>query len=248
MRRRWLWVLLLVPLALVLGFTGWAVAGSARNAPAAVAEAALVSDAEVTVALEPWLSFRPVNSTPTIGFIIYPGGLVPPEAYAPAARAIAAAGYFVVITPAPLNLAVIAPDAAAEVIATYPDIERWAIGGHSLGGAMAARYAYENPDAVDGLVLWASFQAQNNDLSDRDLAVTSIYGTNDGLSTPEEVQASAQLLPPDARLVPIEGGNHSQFGAYGDGPQNRDNPATISFVEQQAQIVAATVELLQQLE
>lgn len=248
MRRRWLWLLLLVPLALVLGFTGWAAAGSARNAPTASAEAALVSDAEVTVETTPWLTFTPTAGSPTTGFIIYPGGLVPPEAYAPAARAVASAGYLVVITSAPLNLAVIAPNAAAEVIAAFPAIEHWAVGGHSLGGAMAARFVYENPEAVDGLVLWASFPAENNDLSNLDLAVTSIYGTNDGLSTPAEVQASARLLPPEARLVAIEGGNHTQFGAYGTGLQNRDNPATISFDEQQAQIVAATVELLQQLE
>jgi hypothetical protein len=43
--------------------------------------------------------------------------------------------------------------------------------------------------------------------------------------------------------VEIVGGNHAQFGWYGD--QQGDNPATISREEQQAQTVAATVALLE---
>ena len=99
------------------------------------------------------------------------------RSYAPAARAIAAQGYLVVIVPMPFNLAVFKPAAAEAVIAAHPEIEHWAIGGHSLGGAMAANYVYTHPDAVQGLVLWAAYPAGNNSLADRQLAVVSIYGT-----------------------------------------------------------------------
>jgi pimeloyl-ACP methyl ester carboxylesterase len=124
-------------------------------------------------------------------------------------------------------------------MAAYPEIDDWAVGGHSLGGAMAARFAYQNPAAVQGLVLWAAYPASTDDLSSQDVRVTSIYGTRDGLATGDKIAASRPLLPPDTTWVAIEGGNHAQFGWYG--PQSGDNPATISREDQQAQIVAATL-------
>jgi pimeloyl-ACP methyl ester carboxylesterase len=171
---------------------------------------------------------------------------VDPRSYAPAARTIAQEGYLVVIVPMPLNLAVFASDAAAEVIMAYPEVSHWAIGGHSLGGAMAARFAYSHPDDVQGLVLWAAYPDGSNDLSGRRLPVSSIYGTLDGLATPEKIAASHALLPMTAEWVAIEGGNHAQFGWYG--PQSGDNPATISREGQQRQVVAATLELLASLD
>ena len=64
----------------------------------------------------------------------------------------------------PLNLAVLNPGAAQDVIDAYPAIESWVIGGHSLGGAMAAAFADDHPGIVDGLVLLAAFPASWNDL------------------------------------------------------------------------------------
>ena len=165
-----------------------------------------------------------------------------PRSYAPAAHALAQEGYLVVIVPMPLNLAVFAPDRAADVMAAFPEIGRWAVGGHSLGGAMAARFAYQNPEAVQGLALWAAYPASTDDLSGHPLAVTSIYGTNDGLATEDKIAASRPLLPGNTRWVAIEGGNHAQFGWYG--PQSGDGAAVISREEQQREIVAATLELL----
>jgi pimeloyl-ACP methyl ester carboxylesterase len=196
----------------------------------------------VVVETDPWLIFRPVEREPTIGLILYPGGRVDPRAYAPTARAIAEEGYLAVIVPMSLNLAFFAPGRAAEVMAAYPEIERWVVGGHSLGGAMAANFASQNPKSVQGLVLWAAYPAGGDDLSRRDLAAVSIYGTRDGLATVDEIDASRPLMPLDTHWLAIEGGNHAQFGWYG--PQSGDNPATISRVDQQALIVDGTVELL----
>ena len=66
------------------------------------------------------------------------------------------------------------------------------------------------------------------------------------MTTIDEIKASAALLPSDATFVPIEGGNHAQFGWYG--PQSGDNPASISHAEQQAQTVAATAALLERMQ
>jgi acetyl esterase/lipase len=246
LKKYWWLLILIVLFVLGLGISGFYVWASDAPDPMPEAMVALESDELVTVETEPWLIFTPTDQTPTTGFIFYPGGKVDYRSYAPQARAIAEAGYLVVIPEMPLNLAVFDANAADDIIAAYPDIENWAIGGHSLGGAMAAQYVYNNPDAVDGLVLWASYPAGSNDLSGIDIAVTSIYGSSDGVATPDQVLAGESLLPADTVWVEIEGGNHAQFGWYGD--QAGDNPANISREEQQAQTVAATVTLLETTE
>ena len=228
--------------AIVIGFVIW---GSTPQAATDGALQALVSDSAVTVTTDKWITFSPAHQAPRAGLIVYPGGHVDPRAYAPLARQIAAQGYRVVIVPMPLALAVLAPNRALQVMAHDSSIETWAIGGHSLGGAMAARFAYTHPAAVEGLVLWAAYPASTDDLSDFDIVVTSIYGTLDGLSTGSKIDASRPLLPPDTRWVAIEGGNHAQFGDYG--PQVGDNQATLPAAEQQAQAAGATAGLLEDM-
>lgn len=239
--RRFWWIVPLVLVLIVVGFVAWA---SATNPIEAEAEAALQAEAAVAVDTSRWLTFTPTASTPTTGFIFYPGGKVDARAYAPLGQALAEAGYLTVIVPMPLNLAILGNGAANDVIAAHPEIEHWAIGGHSLGGSMASWYVSDNPDKVDGLVLMASYS--DRDLSALDIAVSVIYGSVDGLATVATVEGAAANLPADAVWVKIEGGNHGQFGWYGD--QERDNPATISHEEQYAQIITATVALLQRIE
>jgi len=238
--RRWWWLVPIVMLfAGVGGFLAWAYTPAG---PMPEAELALVPDLQVAVDTEPWLVLQPADSPPAAGLVFYPGGRVDPRAYAPPARLIAAEGFLVVVVPMPLNLAVIDSSAAEDVIAAFPGVEAWAVGGHSLGGAMAAQFAYDHPGGVDGLVLWAAYPPGGAGLSGSDLAVVSIYGTRDGVAPPEEVLAARPLLPPDTTWVAIEGGNHAQFGSYG--PQDGDNDATISREIQQVEVVAATVDLL----
>ena len=247
-RKRRVWrvigiVALVIGVLLLLGAGGFVLWANNAAQPMPEALAALQSDAAVTVTQADWIEFTPVGSDPATGFIFYPGGRVDPRAYAPPARALAEQGYFVAITPMPLYLAIIDPERANAVIAAHPEIEHWLIGGHSLGGATAAIYANRHPQAVEGVVFWAAYPPDSDSLAARDdLAVTSIYGTLDGLATPAKIEATAPLLPAGAQLVPIEGGNHAQFGWYGD--QSGDNPAAISREEQQAQVVAATAAAL----
>jgi hypothetical protein len=244
--KTWTKILLAVAVVLLLAVAAFVVWAMTPLGPMPEALAALESDAAVQVTTDPWYTFVPTGERSSTGLIIYPGGRVDPRSYAPTARAIAEQGYPVVIVPMPLNLAVFGPGKAADVIAAMPEVERWAIAGHSLGGSMAANFIRNNPDAVEGLVLWASYPAGSDDLSGfTGLAATSIYGTADGVASPEEVLAGAALLPPDTVWVPIEGGNHAQFGWYG--PQSDQDIATISREEQQAQIITATVETLERV-
>lgn len=189
-----------------------------------------------------WRVFRPAGEMVSIGFIFYPGSLVHPEAYDALARAIAAQGYLVVVPPMPLNLAIFAPNKAQQIIAAFPEIRHWAVGGQSLGGAMAAQFVATHPTAAQGLALWAAYPPDNASLANWNGQVVSISASLDGLATPAKIAASQALLPPSTRFVVIEGGNHAQFGDYG--PQRGDNPATLSADEQRRQAVAATVLML----
>ncbi len=242
MKRRYkitIGVLLAVMIVLV-GFVVWA-----ETPPEPMPEAydALESNSTVNVSTNDWIIFQPVISNKNIGFIIYPGGRVDYRSYAPMAHRIAAEGYLVVIVRMPLNLAVFGVNKASDVIKSYSQISSWVIGGHSLGGTMAAQFAYENPSEVKGLVLWAAYPASGANLSEYNLLVTTIQGTNDGLVSSSQIEDSIKLLPASATRIEIIGGNHAQFGWYGN--QGGDNPAIITREEQQNQIFNATLQLLE---
>lgn len=242
---RW-WLLALIPLALIVGgvliIIAWASTPTGGVLPAA--QQALESDSSVIVNdTAGWYAFEPAQESASVGLIFYPGGRVLPGAYAALARDVAEAGYPAFIVKMPLNLAVLSPTKADEVRAAHPQITRWVISGHSLGGSMAASYANSQPDAVQGLALMASYPASWDDLSARESLVTaSIYGTLDGLATPDMVRGGAALLPADTAFVEITGGNHSYFGDYGDQPG--DGVATITRAEQQGQVIAALLDVL----
>jgi pimeloyl-ACP methyl ester carboxylesterase len=228
---------------ILAGFFIWA---ETPLGPMPEALAALQSDGAVRVQTEPWLEFWPQDRRPDSGVILYPGGRVDPRSYAPAARALAEAGYLAVIPPMPLNLAFFDLNIAAEIIAAYPQIETWIVGGHSLGGVAASTFVAGNAGLADGLFFWASYPAGDALVGSTETAVTSIYATNDGLTTLEDIEASRANLPANTRWVEIAGGNHGQFGWYGDQPG--DGQATISRQEQQEQVLTATAEMLEMLE
>ncbi len=208
----------------------------------AEAEAAMVSTEDVSVFVkDDWVEFVPAHTDADkadTGIIFYPGGKVEYTAYAPLMKEFASEGYFCVVVRMPFNLAVLHTNAAKDVKVTRPEISHWIIGGHSLGGVMAAKYAAISD--FDGLFLLAAYA--NTDLSDKDIAVVSIYGDVDGVLDMEEYEASKSNLPPDLIEQVISGGNHAQFGSYG--PQKGDGEATIPAEIQRAQAVQIVLENL----
>ncbi len=166
-RSRRIGILLAVVGAAVLlvaaGFVAW---GLTPLGPGAEALAALEPENDLSVRDEgAFIVFAPAGPEPGTGFILYPGGRVDHRSYAPVARAIAARGYLVAVVRMPLSLAVLGVDRADAVIAAHPGVQNWVVGGHSLGGSMAASYARRHADGVRGLVLWASYPAEGDDLS-----------------------------------------------------------------------------------
>lgn len=199
-------------------------------APAEKAQTALISGGGVTVEQnDNWLSFEPsISRGPAI--IFYPGGLVEAEAYSPLARSLAAEGHPFYIAKMPFNLAVTKKDAAEEIIRVHPNYS-FVVGGHSLGGVMASRYAAEHPEQLEGVFFLASYPDKQGSLKDTTLSVLSVLGTNDQVIDRDSYREGRSYLPDNTLYSSIEGGNHAQFGSYG--PQKGDGEATISEEEQQ---------------
>ena len=236
--RRLVYVILIILLIGTGGLVGWATF-SAQEAT----ERAVIVLNDNSVQLEDGLLVFQPDSTTDKGLIYYPGGLVDPEAYAVSAQGIADAGYLVVVPKMPLNLAFLGINRADGIRASYPEIDSWVIGGHSLGGAMAAEYAKNNVNNIDGLIMYASYPANYDDFIDFPVPILTIIGSNDPGSIRQE--AFYETVSASASIYVIEGGNHRQYADYSY--QNNDGIATISAAEQQEQIITATVQFLDSL-
>jgi predicted esterase len=243
-RRRLLkWVLVIlgvIALAAILWGIQWA---TYARPPLPEAIKALESDDQVQIAYEPWLTFLPRQSNPITGFVFYPGGRIDPRGYAFLMREIASEGYLVVVPEMPINMAVFNSNVASEIIAYFPEINHWVIGGHSVGGAMAAQYTANHSDVIEGLAIWASYPPNSADLSKLDIPVVSIYGSRELRVNDASIGEHKHLLPEDTLYIRIEGGDHHQFGSYKINPT--DHLATISRESQHEQIIAATLSILE---
>ncbi|WP_051529745.1 alpha/beta fold hydrolase [Paenibacillus sabinae] len=208
------------------------------------AETALVSGKGITIEMnDNWISLEPLAASGA-GVIFYPGGLVKAEAYAPLARGLAAAGHPVYIARMPLNLAMTRSDAAEEIIRVHPGLS-FVLGGHSLGGVIAARYAASHPDELAGVFFLASYPDEKGSLKSTTLAVLSVLGTEDKVVDPKKYREGRAYLPDSTVYYSLEGGNHAQFGSYG--PQKGDGEATITENAQQKETVRALLDWMSNL-
>lgn len=170
--------------------------------------------------------FEPDGATK--GLIFYPGGKVEYTAYLPLMQSLAEQGIMCVLVEMPFNLAVLDINAAEDIQGNYPQIEDWYIGGHSLGGSMAASYLGDNVDDYEGLILLGSYSTE--DLSGSDLEVLSVFGSEDKVMNREKYEDNKSNLPDDFTEIIIEGGCHSYFSMYG--AQDGDGIPTISNKQQ----------------
>jgi hypothetical protein len=200
------------------------------------------------------------NKNHGVGIILYPGFCVAAEAYAPLARSVADLGYHAAVTVPPLELSLTDVDLADHVVQHWGDqVHTWIIGGHSMGGVIAAAYArdqfqnHNKTTKIKGLILFASylssvfgFSADDLQRDGQVLATASCYGTLDGLATPEKIKQNQQQLPSSTLYIRIDGGNHSQF-YYGTKLQKHDNPAAITREKQQEIAKQALLDFLHQI-
>lgn len=200
--------------------------------------AALESTETVTVAVSAdRVVFQP--QIPKAGLIFYPGGKVEFTAYAPLMQALAREDVLCILLKMPLNLAVLDMDAAKGLREEYPDVTHWYLGGHSLGGSMAASHI-AGETGYAGLLLLAAYSTA--DLTDSNLQVLSIYGTEDGVLNSKKYAEYRSNLPRTTRELVIYGGNHALFGDYGY--QEGDGEAAIPAADQWDLTAEAFADLL----
>lgn len=199
------------------------------------AYAALEDDENVDVTIEDdRIIFEPADDYDT-GIIFYPGGKVETEAYAPLCRKYAENGFYVILVDMPFRLAILDIDKADDVI--DDTVDHWYMAGHSLGGVCAGAYAYEHTDTIEGVILLASYSTK--DLSETDLKVLSLYGSNDQILSMDSYEENKSNLPSSMMEEILIGGNHSQFGSYG--LQDGDGEAKITQDVQQEECVQYTL-------
>ncbi len=98
---------------------------------------------------------------------------------------------------------------------------------------MAAVYAAQHTDTLEGLILLAAYS--NTDLSHSSLRVLSLYGSEDGVLNYDKYRDNRPYLPEDTTEVVLQGGCHAYFGSYG--AQRGDGHPTITPTEQIQQTV-----------
>ena len=214
-RRRWL----ALPAALlVLALAFWLYTADYYRADETARKALESDSVSVTQTDYGWFFDGPGAGS---ALIFYPGGKVEESAYAPLLHSLADRGLDVCLVRMPFHLAFFDMNAADGVMAQY-DYEHWYIGGHSLGGAIAANYAASRD--LDGVILLAAYPTK-----ELDEPMLLLYGAEDGVVNMERIEAAEQYGT--VETLWIEGGNHAGFGSYGE--QKGDLPAAISPEEQQ---------------
>lgn len=193
-----------------------------------VALEVLAQDSGITVQDNLTILSPSVSSDTAI--IFYPGAKVEAEAYLPLLDQIRQTGVTCILVHMPFHMAIFDADAAEGVMEQFPEIQHWYMAGHSMGGAMASRFAADHPEEIDGLILLGAYIY--GDYPDE--KTLTVYGSLN--------QSVEDHIDYTENIVEIEGGNHAQFGNYG--PQKGDLPATISTAEQQAQTVDAIKQFL----
>lgn len=235
----------IVPIALVLSLVvgGGALCFSDYYHADATALEAIIStdDVEVLALSTGELAFVPHD--PIAGLVFYPGAKVQPEAYAPLLRSCAERGVLCVLVQPPLNFALLDIAAARDVITQFPDMQKWMLAGHSLGGVAAAQYVDKHPEGIDALVFLGSYPA--SDLSDFAGTTLSISGSEDQVLNRAAYSDGWAWLPSTAQELVIQGGNHAYYGNYGE--QKGDGTASISREEQERETVDAIVALAESL-
>ncbi len=226
-KRKYIWIIsIVVVLAILITFCAVYLNDYYRADTDAIAAIAPLSTVSKEVLDDNSIVYAPQNSK--IGFVFYPGGKVEYTAYTPLMQELARHGVLCVLVKMPFNLAVLDKRAADGIQEKYPEIENWYIGGHSLGGAMAASYLSDNTSRYDGLVLLGAYSTA--DLSETELDVLCVYGSEDKVMNYEKYVANKNNLPDGFSEFIIEGGCHSYFGMYGQ--QKGDGIPTITNIQQ----------------
>ena len=169
--------------------------------------------------------------------IFYPGAKVEYTSYLPMLCEVASEGVDCYLVQMPFNFAFFGENEADSIIDTT-NYSHYILSGHSLGGYVASSYLAHSGNG-DGLVLLAAYPTEKINKP-----VLSIYGSDDGVFNLKTYNESKPLMKNLTEVI-IDGGNHAQFGYYGN--QSGDNPAKITTEKQQDKSVDEIVKFIDKL-
>lgn len=170
-------------------------------------------------------------------FIFYPGAKVEYTSYLPMLCDLASEGIDCYVVQMPFNFAIFGENEADSII-NSTNYSHYILSGHSMGGYVASSYMAHSGKG-DGLVLFAAYPTEKIEKP-----VLSIYGSDDGVLNYKTYNESKTLMDNLTEVI-IDGGNHAQFGYYGN--QSGDNPSKISPEKQQNQSVDEIVKFIDKL-
>jgi len=186
---------------------------------------------------------------PAVVFI--QGGLVPESRYRWWAEALAREGYVVALPTHAFDLAIFTIDSGSEarklLVAPPPslltglvDPNRVAVGGHSLGGVVAAKLSLQGGFAA--LLFEASLPdaADERGLSSLKVPSMSLAGSNDCSAALADVTEGAKSFASPTALVVLEGVTHYQFTDSEKEDVARNCAAGVDLQTAHARIVAAS--------
>ena len=169
------------------------------------------------------------------GLIFYPGAKVEWIAYAPVMQEMANKGILCVLCHMPGNIAFFNTNAANGIQKKYSSVKDWYIGGHSLGGVVAANYVSGHLDEYKGIIFFASYTTK--DLSNSNLKCLSLLGDKDTVLDMDSYNKNKSNMPKNAIEYTIKGGCHSYFGVYcpqdGDGVPEIERDEQIKIIAEQ---------------
>lgn len=175
-----------------------------------------------------------ISGTAKLGVIIYGGGLVDPRSYSILAKELSEIyGLAVTIPIFPYDVAYLGCNGTDRIplaAAAFPEVEKWVLAGHSMGGIGAQvdlwnirnETSEQNLFVVGGLVLLGSYirpdiGCGHINFSQTNIPMASAIGELDSIVNQTRFNAGQAYLPVnDTFHMEIMGGNHGYFGFYND--------------------------------
>lgn len=146
------------------------------------------------------------DNNSSIGFIFYPGAKVDSEAYS----YLSSINANLYVAEFPFEMAMFGYKVADQIISDNPQITTWYIGGHSLGGVFANRYAVTTEQDIAGIVFLGSYPAEGDQ---SDIPGLALFGDQD-LVVGDYTEKLSNFTACD-QIIVLENSNHSGFGNYG---------------------------------
>jgi len=228
--RRRVWTIILISVSiLILGALAASIAWVSSSFPADAQRLESVqSDEDLTYEdLGNAIKLQPAQEPTGQGLIFFPGAKVEPAAYASVLSEAAENGVTVLIAKPPLNIALLHLGSLDDIMDLAPEVDSWAVGGHSMGGVKACEYA--DDQRVAKLLLFASYCASTEVSDHPGLDVLALYGDRDEVINRQEVENFEHQFSENASSATLNGVTHAQFGDYGLQPG--DGTALVSISE-----------------